>query len=273
MNPLPHAPGPGWPGWPFSGRDVEGADAADDDDTTSTCSSDLDSSDFTRYNHSHRKHLVDALPLRLSHDWGHVAHDIEPAIPFAVPAPLVRPVPDRPPRVNLAASSFRLPPDDDLKRPTLRQWHDEKTPRPRHGANPDCRRPFGLPEMYDTDLTPGSLVDHTLDKCRALYMIDYGLAGGIGDGVDLPRRERLRFVVAPRNEEAEDYRGHIGPQTSLGEWWHSDHYEFRGFVDELDSKVPEEKPKEEPEGDERTKEDREESGEHGSSFGIVAGLD
>jgi hypothetical protein len=30
--------------------------------------------------------------------------------------------------------------------------------------------------MYDTDLNPSSLVDYTLEECRALYMIDYGIA-------------------------------------------------------------------------------------------------
>lgn len=181
MAPLP--PSPGSPGWPWRGPKTPPHDAdlyeADDDDndTASVCSLDLPPSSFARYNHSHRKQLIDATPIRYTHDYALLTYNTDPAVLHIDAPSRVRSLATtQDTLLDLHPSSFNLPATDDPDNPTLRQFHDRDTPMPRHGTHPECRRQGKHPVVpYDTDLATPWLLPLKFPKCQTLYMVDYSI--------------------------------------------------------------------------------------------------
>lgn len=192
MDPLPSSPGS--PGWPWRGPkapddedlyEPEDSDSdSDDDGTTSLCSLDLPPSSFARYNNSHRKQLIDATPIRYTHDYALLTYNTDPSVlHLDAPAQIRSLATTQNTLLDLHPSSFRLPAtDDDPDNPTLRQFHDRDTPLPRHGTHPECRRNEKQPVVpYDTDLAKPWLLPYKFPKCRTLYMVDYSIGLRAGE--------------------------------------------------------------------------------------------
>lgn len=182
MDPLPSSPGS--PGWPWRGPKTppHGYDLYepedDDDDTTSICSLDLPPSAFARYNHSHRKQLIDATPIRYTHDYALLTYNTDQSVLHLDAPAQIRSLPvTQNTLLDLHPSSFNLPAtDDDPDNPTLRQFHDRDTPMPKHGTHPECRRQGKHSVVpYDTDLAQPWLLPIKFPKCQTLYMIDYSI--------------------------------------------------------------------------------------------------